>query len=449
MVDCVERYFRCSPRYLKLSVPDPDIKALQTSCANRAESKAVDLSDLFSGGAPEFIRDAFARSEFDIAALIEDLRNERYAEYGKGRSCLSSVSMWMYYAVRPFLSVAVRRHLQRMYFRNWNKRTFPEWPVDRTVDSLLRRALLQLLNAAEIDQIPFIWFWPDGASSGAIMTHDVETRDGRDFCSTLMDIDDAFEIKAAFQVVPEQRYEVTVDFLHSITDRGFELGIQDLNHDGRLFRDRELFVARAAKINSYGHQWQAQGFRAAVLYRNQSWFEALEFSYDMSVPNVAHLDPQHGGCCTVMPYFIGKILELPVTTTQDYSLFHFLNDYSIRLWIEQINLIREFNGLVSFIVHPDYILKLRERRVYEALLAHLAELRSNHALWITTPSCVNRWWRQRAEMEIVEDGGRLTIVGVGCERARIAYARRCGSGVEFMVEGSVCSAPQTTFAVEV
>ena len=66
------------------------------------------------------------------------------------------------------------------------------------------------------------------------------------------------------------------------------------------------------------------------MYREQGWFDAFEFSYDMSVPNAAHLEPQRGGCCTVMPYFVGDILELPLTTAQDYTLFHILNDYSTR-----------------------------------------------------------------------------------------------------------------------
>ena len=60
-----------------------------------------------------------------------------------------------------------------------------------------------------------------------------------------------------------------------------------------------------------------------------------DFAYDMSVPNVAHLDPQRGGCCTVMPYFIGKILEIPVTDVQDYTLFNILEDFSIELWKKQ------------------------------------------------------------------------------------------------------------------
>jgi len=132
-------------------------------------------------------------------------------------------------------------------------------------------------------------------------------------------------------VVPEGRYEVSAAFVKGIRDRGFEVNIQDLNHDGNLFRDQEEFRRRAREINRYGEAYGAKGFRAAVLYRNLDWFDALKFSFDMSVPNVAHLDPQRGGCCTVMPYFVGDILEIPVTTTQDSALFHLLNEYSLDL----------------------------------------------------------------------------------------------------------------------
>ncbi|MFZ1998338.1 MAG: hypothetical protein WAU73_03005, partial [Candidatus Sulfotelmatobacter sp.] len=215
---------------------------------------------------------------------------------------------------------------------------------------------------------------------------------------------------------------VSPSFLASVRERGFEIVVHDLNHDGHLYRDREQFLQRAAKINSYGKQFGADGFRAAVLYRKQLWYDALEFSYDMSVPNVAHLDPQHGGCCTVMPFFIGNMVELPVTTTQDYMLFHILNDYSITLWEKQIDLIMQKHGLISFIVHPDYLTKPRERATYEALLTHLARLRQEKGVWVTTPGEVNRWWRQRSQMKLIEEGEGLRIEGAGSERARIAYA---------------------------
>jgi hypothetical protein len=254
------------------------------------------------------------------------------------------------------------------------------------------------------------------------MTHDVETAQGRDLCGTLMDIDDKYGIKACFSVIPEQRYDVPHTFLDSITQRGFEVAVHDLNHDGRLYRNRQYFTERVAKINSYGRQWKVNGFRAAVLYRRQEWFSDLEFSYDMSVPNVAHLDPQRGGCCTVMPYFVGNLLELPVTTTQDYTLFHILQDYKTDLWKTQIELIMEKHGFLSFIIHPDYATSGPERKVYEALLAYLTELRQERGVWIATPSEVNRWWRQRAGMRIVEDEEGVRIEGEGSERARIGYA---------------------------
>jgi len=50
------------------------------------------------------------------------------------------------------------------------------------------------------------------------------------------------------------------------------------------------------------------------------------------------------------------------------------------------------------------------------------ELREKKDVWITTPGEVNRWWRQRAEMKLVENGEEWRIEGAGSERARIAYA---------------------------
>jgi hypothetical protein len=292
------------------------------------------------------------------------------------------------------------------------------------------------LRASGAERIPFIWFWPEGKSSCAIVTHDVETKVGRDFCASLMDIDDSFGIKASFQVVPEERYDVPVEFLNSIHLRGFEVVVHDLNHDGGLYKNRKQFLERAEKINSYGKAFGATGFRAAVLYRKQSWYDAFKFSYDMSVPNVAHLDPQRGGCCTVMPYFLGDILEIPVTTIQDYTLFNILHDYSIDIWKQQTNLIMERHGLMSFIVHPDYVMQQREREIYQCLLKHLATLRGDQSLWITTPGEVDCWWRQRAKMRVVEGQNGWCIEGIGSERARLAWASEIDGRLVLTLEAS-------------
>ena len=287
------------------------------------------------------------------------------------------------------------------------------------------------MEAEGVRRVPFIWFWPEGARNCLIMTHDVETAVGRDFTPQLMDLDDSRGIKASFQVVPENRYEVPDDYVRGIRRRGFEFNVHDLNHDGFLFRERGEFLRRAAKINDYVRKYQARGFRSGAMYRNQEWFDAFEFSYDMSVPSVAHLEPQRGGCCTVMPYFIGKVLELPLTATQDYSLFHILNDYSLDLWKKQLALIREKYGLMSFTAHPDYLISQRARKVYEALLDYLREIISREKIWMALPGEVDRWWRARSQMKLVPQGNTWAIDGPEKERARVAYAVRDGDRLTY------------------
>jgi hypothetical protein len=275
--------------------------------------------------------------------------------------------------------------------------------------------------------VPFIWFWPEECSSCSIITHDVEQVKGRDFCLALMDLDEKFGIKSSFQLIPEGRYSLSSSFLQNIRSRGFEVNVHDLNHDGRLFTSEARFFSRAPRINQYGRELGAQGFRSGALYHNLDWYGGLEFSYDMSVPNAAHLDPQRGGCCTVMPYFIGKILELPVTTTQDYSLFHILGQHSIDHWKQQITQITEKHGLASFIIHPDYILEQRTQDTYKSLLAYLADLRSKEKIWIALPREVNQWWRARSQMKLIRPGNSWVIEGPDKDKARVAYAAMDGN----------------------
>jgi len=372
---------------------------------------------------------------FDLGQIADNLRFELYANGTRqGASFFRSILKDSYYTLRPLLPSAFRKRLQKAHLSDWQKLTFPRWPVDCSVDQLFDHILLASLRARQLERIPFIWFWPNGAPGCAIMTHDVETQVGRNYCSEVMDIEEGYAIKSCFAVVPECRYEVTNQYLDSIKQRGFEVAVHDLNHDGHLFRDRTEFLARVEKINAYGEQFGAKGFRAAALYRNQRWFDALKFSYDMSVPNVGHLEAQRGGCCTVMPYFVGDVLELPVTTVQDYALFNYLNDYSIDLWKQQIELILAQHGLINFIVHPDYITEPLEREVFRSLLSYLVWLREHNGLWVTTPSEVDRWWRQRAKMSLVEKDGRMQIEGERSEMARIAYAREEDGRLRFTVD---------------
>jgi hypothetical protein len=252
-----------------------------------------------------------------------------------------------------------------------------------------------------------------------------------------MDLDDQFGIRSAFQVVPDAPWASKNSrkrLVDELKRRGFEVNVHDLTHDGHLFRNRERFLRHAAQINARGHEFGSRGFRAGAMYRRQGWFADLDISYDMSVPNVAHLEPQAGGCCTVMPYFIGHVLELPLTAAQDYTVFHILGDYSTRLWQEQIDRILGEHGLVSFIAHPDYLIDPRAREVYTELLRLLAGLRTERRVWTALPSEIDQWWRNRCEMRLVPDGASWRVEGPGSERARVAYARLEGPRVVYEID---------------
>jgi hypothetical protein len=433
-------YYRCPERFADFTVSGElsedsgffrfggDVVCYgSTSSGFRARAVRPHLYDTLADVATD---GASPQLPFDPTEIIENLRLERYlskSHSGRGTTPVRGALGSLYYLLRPAMPVALRKHLQRLWLKGWETLPFPRWPVDRTVENIFEQLLTLVLRTHAVGQIPFVWFWPEGAPSCAIVTHDVETLPGRNFCSSLMDLDDSVGIKSSFQLVPEWRYQISPSFLDSIRDRGFEINVHDLNHDGHLFANRDVFLQRAAKINRYGQDFAATGFRSGALYRNPDWLEALNFSYDMSIPNVAHLDPQRGGCSTVLPFFNRRILELPLTTTQDYSLFHILNDYSIDLWKRQLALIIEKHGLASFIVHPDYVIERRARATYQALLDYLAQLRADGILWIALPREVDQWWRERSEMTVVHDGARWRIEGRGRERARLAFATlNCG-----------------------
>lgn len=372
---------------------------------------------------------------FDPDELTNNLLRERYSGHFREEGRLVNIALRKsYYLLRPHLSVPARKRLQRLRLRKWRSIPFPEWPVDCTIDRMQRRLLSLAMKAQGIERLPFIWFWPEGHSSCAILTHDVEEIGGRDLCSALMDVDESFGFKSSFQVVPESRYPVSSAFLSSIKERGCEVNVHDLRHDGRLYAEYVEFQRRAQLINKYGRDFGACGFRSGVLYRNADWYGAYEFLYDMSIPNVAHLDPQRGGCCTVMPYFIGDIVELPVTCTQDYTLFQILGDYSIDLWKKQVELITSNYGLINVLVHPDYVMETRALRTYRCLLQHLSALREALGIWTPLPKEAATWWRQRNGMSLEHKDGQWTITGPGSERARVAYACLSDDDVVYILE---------------
>jgi hypothetical protein len=364
---------------------------------------------------------------FDPTEIIDNLRREKYVGSAKAEISYiadnKSISRRIYYALRPLFPVKVRRILQRIALQDWSKISFPAWPVDTTVDDFIARLWVLLLEASGEEQIPFVWYWPKAYQSCAIMTHDVETGVGQEFCHTILKLEQEYGIRSSFELVPEVRYELSQAVVAAIRRAGSEICVHGLNHDGRLFSSEQLFRDRAKAINQYAKSWGATGFRSPVMYRNLDWYDAFDFSYDMSVPNVAHVDPQRGGCCTIFPFFVGNVVELPLTTTQDYPLYNILRSDPMTMWTKQLDSIVARHGLASFIIHPDYTMEPEKQELYRELLRMLTKYGKERNVWLALPGEVDTWWRERNGMTLVREQGTWTIQGKGSDRAAVAYAK--------------------------
>src|SRR5215831_4190036 len=97
----------------------------QTRQSEPREDPPIDLAQDVSVEGSELLL------PFDPTQIIENLRFERYV---CDRDGTISLSKRLYYLIRPFLPVSLRRQLQRIYFHAWDRIPFPQWPIDVTVD---------------------------------------------------------------------------------------------------------------------------------------------------------------------------------------------------------------------------------------------------------------------------------------------------------------------------
>jgi hypothetical protein len=188
-----------------------------------------------------------------------------------------------------------------------------------------------------------------------------------------------------------------------------------------LFADRASFVAQLPRIHQVMQEWGAVGFRSPATHREPAWMPELGCLYDSSFPDTDPFEPQPDGCCSIWPFFLGDLLELPITMPQDHTLFEILREGSIRRWVQKSEWLADNHGLINVLVHPDYLLSDRRLHLYERLLAHLVELSGG---WHVLPREVACWWRDRARPELA----RQTPAG-----ASIAFARMEGEEIVFDV----------------
>ena len=119
----------------------------------------------------------------------------------------------------------------------------------------------------------------------------------------------------------------------------------------------------------------------------------LGFDYDSSYPDTDPFEPQGGGCCTWLPFFNQGMVELPLTMTQDHTLFVILRQPDERAWVEKAEFLRSRGGMALLDTHPDYLV---DRDVLAAYARFLESFAQDDRAWKALPSEVSGWWRRRA-----------------------------------------------------
>ena len=350
--------------------------------------------------------------EYEKNILIFEQEFEKYLfEQYQHRKNHNLVFLKFFYSIKPLIP----RFLQ-IYFRQKRvkriKDSFPKWPIDTTLEDLKKRILKNL----NLEGTPFIWFWPEGKRFAFILTHDVETKQGLKNINKICKIEKKFSFRSGWFFVPE-RYPISDKLIQELKEQGFEIGIHGLKHDGKLFRSKKIFDERMKRIKEYALKWDAKGFRSPSLLRNAEWIKEIPFEYDSSFPDIDPYGPQPGGCLSIFPFFIGNIVELPVTLPQDHTIFVILKEKNISIWQKKIDWIEEMNGLALLIVHPDYFDKNIEK-YYIELLDYVSK-KENY--WHTLPSKVSDWWRCRDCVTLVKDANSSWTISSNINNMTIQY----------------------------
>ena len=356
---------------------------------------------------------------FDPSELIRNLWTERYLDYVRpaALSHLAGLARRGYYRARPLLPRSVQMSMRRSFSRVQSKSRFPRWPVETTLHDFYD-FLFKLVAGVADQPVPFIGVWPRKWTWALVLTHDVEAQIGYEKLPELLRVEVEAGYRSSWNFVPQDRYVVDDQLVETLGEQGFEVGVHGLNHDGRDLSSLETLRRRLPAIRGYAERWQARGFRSPATLRSAELMPLLGFDYDSSYTDTAPFEPQAGGCCTWFPYMMENLVELPITLTQDHTLFDLLGHRDATLWIEKARFLRQRGGMALVLTHSDYVGNPYLLDSYRRLLDEFAD---DSTAWKALPRDVSAWWRRRADSILEEVDGEWTVVGPAKREAKVEF----------------------------
>ncbi|HEU5397592.1 MAG TPA: hypothetical protein VFV81_10510, partial [Verrucomicrobiae bacterium] len=172
----------------------------------------------------------------------------------------------LYYHVKPYLPWRLRMGMRRIVARRTREVCKDIWPINEAAG-----------------HVPEGWTgWPDGKKFALVLTHDVESFGGLVKCFQLMELERSLGFRSSFNFIPEGEYKVPRQLREELLRHGFEVGVHDLRHDGKLYWSANEFSQNARSINRYLKDWNASGFRSAFMLHDRKCLRELNIQYDAS-----------------------------------------------------------------------------------------------------------------------------------------------------------------------
>jgi len=289
---------------------------------------------------------------------------------------------------------------------------FPRWPVEPIVESI-RTMVWAAETAAGITRVPEP-LWPEGRTWAAVLSHDFDSLDS--FRSgkwkALAEIEEAHGLRSSWHVCSEH-LPFALPALETLASRGHEIGWHGPRHDYRfafhsVARIRTEAAAAALALGAFG----PRGFRSPNFLRTPALYAGLEdvFGYDSSARDTAaELFAGSGrrGCCTVFPFFRGRLVELPVTIPDDLSVRCLYGDDAGRIAAVQhdkLDWIRSNSGMALALTHPESWISLTPG-AFKAYTKLVEAIAADETAWRALPREVEKWWRSRTGKPVISQGG--------------------------------------------
>jgi len=294
----------------------------------------------------------------------------------------------LYYLLKPVIPRSFQLYIRRKFIKYMLTQFTDTWPIKESA-----------CNPREIFS-----GWPDNKKFALVLSHDVDTWKGQRNCLALANIEEKLGLRSSFNFVPE-KYKVDSDLRKHLADKGFEIGVHGLNHDGKLYTNRNVFHERADKINKYLKEWDAIGFRSPSMHHNLEWIHELDIEYDSSSFDTDPFEPQPDGAETIFPFLVQYekdkhcYVELPYTLPQDFTLFILMEEKNIEIWKRKLDWIVENGGMALVVSHPDFMHFGRgsmgreeyPAEYYEEFLEYIKN-NYNGMYWHALPREVARFW---------------------------------------------------------